>query len=223
MGMHMNHRILPPGGKFGLLLALFALTLSGCTQTKLVDSWQADPPRPPAPDKVAVIVALPDALTRQAVEMTVVEALNKKGANAVAASRLPGMTTGIRGVISEERAGHLLRRANVDGVIIVLYAGAGETSEYVRSDYWAQYLGSGVGWGGYRWGQPYFTSVYTIRQGPGWADTRNRVYVESSYYDMDAAQPVWRIVTQTKDTEHADTAADVSKKIVSQMRSAKLM
>lgn len=219
----MNLCIFGPGFRAILFSIFVALVLPACVQTKLVDSWKADPPLPESPDKVAVIVALPDALTRQAVEMTIVEALNKKGGNAVAASRLPGMTTGVRGVISEERAAHLLRRANVDGVIVVWYAGTGEMTEYVRSDYWAEYLGTGVGWGGYRWGQPYFTNVYTIRQGPGYADTQNKIYVESAYYDMDAAQPVWRIVTQTKDTEHADTAGDVSKKIVSQMRSAKLM
>ncbi len=34
--------------------------------------------------------------------------------------------------------------------------------------------------------------------------------------------PVWRIVTETKDVEHADAASDIAGKMASQMRSAGL-
>jgi len=47
-------------------------------------------------------------------------------------------------------------------------------------------------------------------------------YVESSYYDIETEEPIWRIVTETKDLEHADAAADIAKKIASQMKSAGL-
>jgi hypothetical protein len=66
------------------------------------------------------------------------------------------------------------------------------------------------------------TEVYTIRQGPGYADFKTNAYVESSYYDMESEKPLWRIVTFTKDTEHADAADDIAHQIVKEMRAAGL-
>ncbi|HET6593221.1 MAG TPA: hypothetical protein VFG48_09930, partial [Xanthomonadales bacterium] len=85
-----------------------------------------------------------------------------------------------------------------------------------------EYVGSGTA---YTWGRPYFTGftdVYTVRKGPGWADFQTTAYVESSYYDMDTQMPVWRIVTETTDTEHSDAAKEIGGKIASEMRAAKL-
>jgi hypothetical protein len=62
------------------------------------------------------------------------------------------------------------------------------------------------------------TSVYTVRQGPGYADFKTTANVESSYYDMDTAEPLWRFVTFTKDVEHADAAIDIAKEVAAQMR-----
>ena len=132
------------------------------------------------------------------------------------------MAGGIRGEIDVEVATGLLRQANVDGVVVMFYSGGGRSEGYVRSDYWLEYLGSGMT---YSWGRPYFTGftdVYTVRKGPGWADYQQGAYVESSYYDMDTEMPVWRIVTLTEDLEHADAASDIAGKISSQMRSAGL-
>ena len=203
-----------------LLLAL--LLASGCTQTKLVDQWQTDEDVTRKPRKVAVIAVLPEALMREAMEVDVARIMADKGTPAVPSSRIPGMSGGIRGEIDTEAATGLLRKADVDGVIVMFYAGGANSEGYVRADYWAEYVGSGVGYGGYSWGQPYFVDVYTVRQGPGWADYQRSAFVESSYYDLASELPVWRIVTETKDVEHADAASDIAGKMVSQMRSAGL-
>ena len=203
-----------------VLTALFlAVLFSACSQTSVKDSWQTDKPVTNKPDKVAVIVVLPDALTRKAVEIDVAKVLADRGTPAVPASNLPGMSGGIRGEIDPEVATEILRSAGVDGVVVMFYSGGGRSEGYVRSDYWAQHVGSGMA---YSWGRPYFTNVYTIRQGPGWADFRMSALVESSFYDLETEQPVWRIVTETKDTEYADTADDVARAIASEMRSAGL-
>ena len=202
-----------------LAAPIMVLLLSACSQTSVVDSWKTDKPVTNKPDKVAVIVVLPDALTRQAVEIDVAKIMRNKGTPAVAGSEIPGMSGGIRGEIDPDVATEILRSAGVDGVVVVFYSGGGQSEGYVRSDYWAQYVGSGMG---YSWGRPYFTNVYTVRQGPGWADVQTIAYVESSFYDLETEAPVWRIVTKTKDTEYSDTAADVAGKIASEMRSAGL-
>ena len=156
---------------------------------------------------------------RKAVEIDVAKVLVKKGTPAVAGSEIPGMSGGIRGEIDVDVATEILRSANVDGIVVMFYTGGGASEGYVRSDYWAEYLGSGVG---YSWGSPYFTNVYTVRQGPGYADYKTTAYVESSYYDMETEKPVWRLVTFTKGVEHTDAADDIAHQIASGMRSTGL-
>lgn len=210
--------ILKAGCAAALTIAVL-LTASACSQTKLVDSWNTDHKVSNKPDKVAVIAVLPDALMRKAVEIDMAKILKDKGTPAVAGSSIKGMSGGIRGEIDVDVATELLRAGNVDGIVVVFYSGGGTSEGYVRSDYWAQYIGGGMG---YSWGRPYFTNVYTVRKGPGWADFSELAYIESSFYDMETEEPVWRIVTQTKDLEHSDAAIDVAKQIASQMRSAGL-
>ena len=202
-----------------LAAMVVAFLLPACTQTKLVDDWKTDKPVSNQPDKVAVLVVLPDALMRKAVEIDVAKVLREKGSPAVPASNIQGLSGGIRGEIDPDVAVELLQSAGVDGVVVMFYSGGGKSEGYVRSDYWAQYVGSGMG---YSWSQPYFTNVYTVHQGPGWADYQMSVLVESSYYDMETKEPIWRIVTETKDLEHSDAAVDIAKKIASQMRSSGL-
>jgi hypothetical protein len=158
---------------------------------------------------------------REAVEIDAVKILKGKGTPAVVSSDIPGMGGGIRGEIDVEVATGLLRQADVDGIIVMFYAGGGE-KKYERSDYWLEYLGSGAT---YNWGYPYFTGfteVYTIRQGPGYTQFKTTAYVETNYYDLATEQPVWRIVTFTKDVEHSDTVKSVSEDAAREMRSAGL-
>jgi hypothetical protein len=218
----MTHRNLYRIGRFTLLALAAPLILSACAQTSVVDSWKTDKPVTHKPEKVAVIAVLPEALMRKAVEIDVAKILADKGTPAIPSSNIPGMSGGIRGEIDAEVATGMLREAGIDGVVVMFYSGGGQSEGYVRSDYWAEYLGSGMG---YSWGRPYFTgmtNVYAIRQGPGWADFKTTAYVESSYYDLETEDPVWRIVTFTKDVEHTDGARDIANKVASQMRSAGL-
>lgn len=132
----------------------------------------------------------------------------------------PGLGGGIRGEIDDEIATGLLRQSGVDGIVVMFYGGGGTSEGYVRSDYWLQHVGSGMT---YSWGRPYFTGftdVYTVRQGPGWADFRTNAYVETSYYDMKTEQPIWRIVTFTRDIEHTDGMIAIARQAVSEMKSA---
>ena len=207
-----------------LLFALIAapLLFTACAQTRVVDEWRTGEAVTHPPEKVAVVAVLPDALMRKAVERDVARILVDGGTPAVPASTVPGMSGGIRGEIDSEAGAALLREAGVDGVVVLFYSGGGLSEGYVRSDYWAEYLGSGVA---YDWGYPYFTGftdVYTVRKGPGYADVRQTAYVESSFYDLESRQPVWRVVTYTKDTEHTDTVRDIAKRISSEMRRAGL-
>jgi hypothetical protein len=210
--------------RLSLLFAVLALALASTCEarTKLVDSWKNKEAGKTRPEKIAVIAVLPEALARQAFEIDVVKKVEKKGRTVVAGSSLPGLGGGIRGKIDTEAATRALENAGVDGVIVMFYTGGGISGSYARSDYWARYEGTGVGYAGYNWGQPYFVDVYSIQKGPGYSDTQTSALVETSYYDLRTRQPLWRIVTETKDMEHSDAAVEIGKKIASQMRSAGL-
>ena len=218
----MSQETLYRFGRLALLAIASPLLFAACAQTSVVESWRADAQVGKHAVKVAVIAVLPEARLRKAVEIDVAKVLQDKGFNAVPASNVRGMSGGIRGEIDVEVATGLLRQADVDGIVVMFYAGGGTSEGYVRSDYWAEYLGTAVP---YVWGRPYFvgsTQVYTIRQGPGYADFKTNAYVESSYYDMDTEKPLWRIVTFTKDTEHADAADDIAHQVAREMRAAGL-
>jgi hypothetical protein len=205
-----------------LLASTMALTPVAEARTKLVDSWENEEAPDSNPQKIAVIAVLPDALTRKAVEIDVAKKLSSKSRNVVPASNLPGLSGGIRGKINTEKALKTLLADGVDGVIVMFYTGGGTSDTYVRSDYWLRYEGTAVGYSGYNWGQPYFTDVYSVQKGPGYADFAQSALVESSYYDLKAQVPVWRIVTETKDVEHSDAAIAIAKKINSAMKKAGL-
>jgi hypothetical protein len=207
----------------GLLFACaMALSPDAEAKTKLVDSWENKEAKESNPQKIAVIAVLPEALVREAFEIDVVKKLNSKSRHVVAASKLPGLSGGIRGQIDTEAVVKVLRADGVDGVIVMFYAGGGVSDTYQRSDYWLRYEGSGVGYTGYNWGTPYFTDVYSVQKGPGYADFSQSALVETSYYDLTNQEPVWRIVTETKDVEHSDAAVAIAKKINSAMRKAGL-
>lgn len=218
MGMSCSRRLIRPMACIAL-----ALLLAGCSAgTRMVDSWRTDQPVTHQPEKVAVIVAVPDALMRQAIEIDVAAVLQNKGIPAVAASNLPGLSGGIRGNIDTDKVGAILRRDGADGVVVSFYAGGGREGEYVRADYYAEYEGTAMGYSYYGWGQPYFVDVYSIHKAEDIHDFTLTTYVETSYYDLENGQSVWRMVTQTKDVEHTDAARDIAVKIASQMSAAGL-
>lgn len=206
-----------------VIITLMAVAPGVQARTKLVDSWQnKEAKKNDYPEKIAVIAVLPDGLMREAFEIDVVKKLKSNKHNVVVSSKLPGFYGGIRGEIDTEAAVKILKADGVDGVIVMFYAGGGVSDTYTRSNYWLRYEGSGVGYTGYNWGRPYFTDVYSVQQGPTISNFSQSALVESSYYDLETQEPVWRIVTVTKDVEHSDAAVAIAKKIKSQMGKAGL-
>ena len=204
--------------RLGALVAVLAL--AGCTHTQVVNQWQSEVRIEPPPDKVAVLVAVPGDLQRQAYEQVLVDELRGAGVNAVASNQIRGM----RGKLDRDKAEAALKAADVDGVIAVFYTGAGVGEVYERSDYYAQFVGSGFY---YDWWRPYtgptYTAVYEVRQGPGAYNVSVDMYVESNYFHIATGEPVWRMVTKTEDVEHSDVAKAVAGEVVAEMRRAGLV
>lgn len=194
------------------LLLAGALLLSACGTTKVVDTWQSDSVQTEVPEKVAVLVAWPDALQRLVIERDMVAELRDAGVNAVESAELPGM----RRELTRENVEVALRNANADGLIVAFIIGGGASAGYERADYWLQNVGTGVG----GWYRPYFYDVYTVREGPGWTDRTTELMIETMYVDVRRIERVWSMVTESKDIEYQDVAVRLSDRIVKQMKRA---
>jgi len=191
------------------------LTLSACQSTKVISDWDAGRDSIDKRERIAVVAMMPESLQRLTVEQEIVRVMRGSGRNALVSSDIPGLS----GRLTKETADPALRAASVDAIVVVFMTGAGQGERLERADYYAQLVASGFGSGGWGYFTPGFTNVYTIREGAGFYDQQNFVYVETTYFDIVEDKAKWSMITRSKDLDHNDTAKDVSKKIVSMMRS----
>lgn len=191
------------------------LLLSACKTTTVISEWDAGRDNIDKRERIAVVAMMPESLQRLTVEQEIVRVMRGSGRNALVSSDIPGLS----GRLTRETAEPALKAASVDAIIVVFMTGGGKGERLERADYYAVQVGSGFYGGGYGWFQPGFTNVYTIREGAGFYDQQNYLYVETSYFDIVDDRVKWSMITRSKDLDHNDTAKDVSKKIVSKMKS----
>ena len=187
------------------------LLLSACKTTTVISEWDAGRDNIDKRERIAVVAMMPESLQRLTVEQEIVRVMRGSGRNALVSSDIPGLS----GRLTRETAEPALKAASVDAIIVVFMTGGGKGERLERADYYAVQIGSGFYGGGYGWFQPGFTNVYTIREGAGFYDQQNYLYVETSYFDIVEDRVKWSMITSSKDLDHNDTAKDVSKNIVS--------
>jgi len=196
-----------------VIAALF--TLSACQSTKVISEWDAGRDNIQKRERIAVVAMMPESLQRLAVEQEVVRVMRGSGRNALVSSDIPGLS----GRLVRETAEPALKAASVDAVIVIFMTSGGKGERLERADYYAELVGSGFYSGGYGYFTPGFTNVYTVREGAGFYDQENYIYVETTYFDITEDRAKWSMITRSKDLDNNDTAKDVSKKIVSTMKS----
>ncbi len=191
------------------------LLMSGCKTTKVISEWDAGRDNIDKRERIAVVAMMPESLQRLVVEQEIVRVMRKSGRNALVSSDVPGLS----GRLTRETAEPALKAASVDAIIVVFMTSGGKGERLERADYYAQMVGSGFYGGGYGYFTPGFTNVYTIREGAGFYAQENFVYVETTYFDLVEDRAKWSMITRSKDLDHNDTAKDISRKIVSKMKS----
>lgn len=199
--------------KFSITLAilLFALVLAGCQTTSIVREFQLGTAAPPKPEKIAVVVMIPDELQRLAVERVLVEKINAAGGDARASAEIRGM----RGRLTRAKAEQALKSWGADSVVVVFLRGAMKGEQLERSDYYLVNVGSGMT---YNWFAPQFVDVYAVVEGAGYYEQKRSLFVESTYYDFRSEEARWTIVTESTALEYRDTAKSISGKIVGKMK-----
>ncbi len=192
------------------------LLLSACNKsTKVISEWDAGRDNIDKRERIAVVAMMPEALQRLTVEQEIVRVMRKSGRNALVSSDIPGLS----GRLTREIAEPALKAASVDAIIVVFITSGGKGERLERADYYTQMVGSGFYGGGYGWFAPGYTTVYTVREGAGFYDQQNYVYVETTYFDIVEDRAKWSMITRSKDLDHNDIANSISKKIVSKMKS----
>ena len=191
------------------------LTLSACQSTKVISEWDAGRENIEKAERIAVVAMMPESLQRLTVEQEVVKVMRGSGRNALVSSDIPGLS----GRLTREIADPALAAASVDAIIVIFMTSGGKGERLERADYYTQMVGSGFYGGGYGYFTPGFTNVYTIREGSGFYAQENYIYVETTYFDLSNDRAKWSMITRSKDLDHNDTAKDISKKIVSKMKS----
>jgi hypothetical protein len=195
------------------------LLLSACQSTKVVSEWDAGRDNINNRERIAVVAMMPESLQRLTVEQEIVRVMRGSGRNALISSDIPGLS----GRLTRETAEPALKAASVDAIVVVFMTSGGKGERLERADYYAVQVGSGFYGGGYGWFTPQYTNVYTVVEGAGFYDQQNFVYVETTYFDIIEDRAKWSMVTRSKDLDHNDTAKDISKKIVSKMKSTGTM
>ena len=199
---------------FAVVVAI--LLLSGCNKsTKVISEWDAGRDNTSNRDRIAVVAMMPEALQRLSVEQEIVDVLRKSGRNALVSSDIPGLS----GRLTRENAEPALRAASVEALVVIFMTSGGKGERLERADYYAVQVGSGFYGGGYGWFSPVYTNVYTVREGAGFYDQENFVYVETTYFDIVEDRSKWSMITRSKNLEYNDTANSIAKKIVSKMKS----
>jgi hypothetical protein len=196
------------------VLAVLVL-LSACQSTKVISKWDAGRDNIDKRERIAVVAMMPESLQRLTVEQEMVKVMRKSGRNALISSDIPGLS----GRLTRETAEPALKAASVDAIVVVFMTGGGQGERLERADYYAQLVGSGFYGGGYGWFGPSYGNVYTVVEGAGFYEQQNFLYVETTYFDITDDRAKWSMITRSKDLDHNDIAKDVSKKIVTMMKS----
>jgi len=197
-----------------LAVTVVLLLVSGCKTTKVINEWDAGRDNIDKRERIAVVAMMPESLQRLVIEQEIVRVMRKSGRSALVSSDVPGLS----GRLTREIAEPALKAASVDALIVVFFTSGGKGERLERADYYTQMVGSGFYGGGYGYFAPGYTNVYTVREGAGFYDQENFVYVETTYFDLVEDRAKWSMITRSKDLDNNDTAKDVSKKIVSKMK-----
>jgi len=197
-----------------LAVTVVLLLVSGCKTTKVISEWDAGRDNIDKRERIAVVAMMPESLQRLVIEQEIVRVMRKSGRSALVSSDVPGLS----GRLTREIAEPALKAASVDALIVVFFTSGGKGERLERADYYTQMVGSGFYGGGYGYFAPGYTNVYTVREGAGFYDQENFVYVETTYFDLVEDRAKWSMITRSKDLDNNDTAKDVSKKIVSKMK-----
>jgi hypothetical protein len=197
-----------------ILLAVIAL-LCSCAATSVKKTWKSPEYHGAPITKFAVLAVDERGLLRQAFENRLVAQLRKGGATAITTFDLLSLQE-----INQDKptAAARLRAAGAEAIVILRLANISSSYNEVRPG-GNRYAGIITGIEPGTW-YDYYGLAFTDLS-PTYGTLRQKVYLETSIFDLQTAQRLWGGVTETVVTESMDRVAEMDpivEKVVNAMR-----
>ncbi len=200
-----------------LLLAIGTLgtLLCSCTGTSVKHTWKSPDSGTLPVTKVAVLTIDERGLLRQGFENRFVAELKKRGASAITTFNLLSLSE-----IGADKPGaaERFRSAGADALVI-LRLGDTTTSYHETRPGAERYAAVTTGFETVGW-YDYYTLAYTDMTAT-YGNLKQKVYLETSLYDLKSAKRLWLGLTQTVLTDRMDRVAEMDpivEKVVAAMR-----
>jgi len=193
------------------LPALLLMALSGCSTTKLTDSWQAPGFQRKSMDKVLVVAMTANSTNRILFEEGFRKALQDKGIQATASHTAIGDAMPNRETVTA-----YVEKHGIDFVVVSDYAGTTVTKwvvpESVRTYYTGPYYPTYSGyWSGYG------NTITMTRQ--SYVDEKKTTMLSTSIFEVKSEDLVWVGRSKSFNVDSiANDANDLAKQIVSEIK-----
>ena len=178
---------------FALVLLLLA---SGCSATRIVDTWKAPAFTGPPMRKMLVCAVHPEEPTRRIFEDVFVQKLSEQGIQGITCySQLNGNNRP-----NEQELHEMVDKSGADGVMLVRLARISERTTYTPT----YVVGAGAP---FFYAGPFYPAYYTsigFAYSPGYLETDTIVQLLTQVYQTkDGSALVWSGTSQTTDPESA--------------------
>ena len=191
-----------PRSRACLPVALVLLGLACGATTKLSTVWKEPSYTGPGLKRILVLGVAEDPTTRRAFEDRFAQALDQRGATALASyHKLPA-----DGRLSKEALAQVVRDHAIDGVIVTRLLKVDKEEEYIPPQSYV--VGRSYGYYGY------YGMGYDVVNEPGYTRTNTIVRLETQLFDVRTQKLIWGAHSDTfNPSSTGDTIQSVSKQI----------
>src|SRR6267378_7864603 len=198
----------------GLLIAAAAIMLSSCAATSVTKTWKAPDYSGGPVRKLAVLAVEERGMYRQALENRFANQLKAGGQEAVVTHELLSLQN-----IEEDKqtAAERLKQAGADTTLTVHLVDTKTCAREIRATSAA--FVPVVGSDSYGWYDYY--SVAFMDMGTVWNSLEQKVYLDTSLYDLSTGKRLWNCLTETvlkENMDRLDEADALVAKVVAAVR-----
>lgn len=211
-------------------IALLFAILPSCSTTMLMSSYLQHGYTPQQFKKVLVLGIGKSTSGRATVEGAMINALNKKGINAVTAIDVfPNYNPDVK--LEKSAMAEKLKEKNIDGLLILSVLDVKTEQVYVQGATYQKPVGEVYHQSGYAnqyyqsYGNSYgyYQTVYETVQEPGYYEDRTNYYLESNFYKVSDESLVWSGQCKAFDPADIGSASkDWSAEVVNGMQKDKV-
>ncbi len=205
----MKHQI------HNLIIAVGTLCLCGCANTSIKQSWKSPAYHDGPLQKIAVVAVDERGLVRQGFENRFERDLRASRQEAAATHELLSLPE-IKA--DKNAAAARLRGTGATAVLIVRLIDQTTYGREVQATH-ERWVPTVTGYDNYGWYDCY--SVAYMNLGVTWGSSKQKVYLDSSLFDLKSGQRLWSALTLTSLKEETDRLAEVDSlvdKVVAAMR-----